>query len=75
MEEHTMGMYPMQDPEKCPKCGRDLKDKPKTERIQADGFPAEVTYGRDPVCGGRWHVWDRTSPLRSKAQPYVDGAD
>jgi hypothetical protein len=70
-----MGMYPMRDPEQCPKCGRNLKDAPSPERPSVAGFPGDVAYGRDPVCGGRWHVWDRTSPLRSKAQPYVDGGD
>jgi hypothetical protein len=68
-----MGMYPMQDPEKCPKCGRDLKEDPKPERVQVKDFPGEVTYASDPVCGGRWHVWDKTSPLRKQAQPFVDG--
>lgn len=68
-----MGMYPMNDPEKCPKCGRDLSEAPAPERVKVENFPAEVTYGLDPVCGGRWHVWDRTSPLRKKAQPFVDG--
>jgi hypothetical protein len=70
-----MGMWPMRDPETCPKCGRDLSEEPKTERPSVPGFPQEVAYGLDPVCGGRWHVWDRTSPLRSRAQRYVDGED
>jgi hypothetical protein len=68
-----MGMYPMRDPEKCPKCGRSLDEKPNPERPSVPGFPEGVAYGQDPVCGGRWNVWDKTSPLRSKAQPYVDG--
>ncbi|MFD0211406.1 hypothetical protein ACFVH9_20400 [Streptomyces hirsutus] len=34
---------------------------------------ANVTYATDPVCGARWHVWDRTSPLRRLARPHVDG--
>jgi hypothetical protein len=68
-----MGMYPMRDPEKCPKCGRSLDEEPKPERPSVPGFPEGVAYGQDPVCGGRWSVWDKTSPLRSKAQPYVDG--
>jgi hypothetical protein len=73
LEEKTMGMYPMKDPEKCPKCRRDLSLAPKPERVSVKDFPAEVTYGVDPVCGGRWNVWDRTSPLRKQAQPFVDG--
>jgi hypothetical protein len=68
-----MGMYPMRDPERCPNCGRDLKEDPKPVRPPVSGFPEDVAYGQDPVCGGRWHVWDRTSPLRRQAQPYVDG--
>ncbi|WP_319135788.1 hypothetical protein [Streptomyces europaeiscabiei] len=67
-----MGMYPMRTPAHCPRCGRRLCDPP-AERVGVDGFPAEVTYARDPVCGGRWHVWDRTSPLRRLARPHVDG--
>lgn len=70
-----MGMYPMRDPANCPKCGRDLSQAPKTERVQVKDFPAEVTYGTDPACGGRWQVWDKTSPLRVLAQRYVDGDD
>jgi hypothetical protein len=70
-----MGMHPMRDPESCPKCKRSLKNAPNPERPSVPGFPGAVAYGTDPVCGGRWHVWDRTSPLRSKAQPYVDGGD
>ncbi|MFJ5534143.1 hypothetical protein [Streptomyces sp. NPDC093261] len=46
---------------------------PPAERVKADGFPAEVTYETDPVCGARWHVWDKTSPLRHLARPHVDG--
>lgn len=68
-----MGMHPMQDPEKCPKCQRDLKEGPKPQRVKVKDFPEEVTYSEDPVCGGRWHMWDRTSPLRKQAQPFVDG--
>ncbi|MDI9831731.1 hypothetical protein [Streptomyces sp. KAU_LT] len=67
-----MGMYPMRTPDHCPGCGRRLADPP-AERVRADGFPAEVTYATDPVCGARWHVWDRTSPLRGQAWPYVEG--
>ncbi|WP_165396414.1 hypothetical protein [Streptomyces sp. F001] len=47
---------------------------PPAQRINADGFPAEVTYETDPVCGARWHVWDKTSPLRRLARPHVEGA-
>lgn len=68
-----MGMHPMRDPEKCPKCGRDLKQGVAPERPYVPSFDEGVAYGLDPVCGGRWHVWDRTSPLRKKAQPFVDG--
>ncbi|MFF9484693.1 hypothetical protein [Streptomyces sp. NPDC014676] len=67
-----MGMYPMRTPDHCPSCGRRLADPP-AERVAVDGFPAEVTYATDPVCGARWHVWDRTSPLRRLARPHVDG--
>ncbi|GAB1337315.1 hypothetical protein ACE1SV_39050 [Streptomyces sp. E-15] len=67
-----MGMYPMRTPEWCSRCGRRLTGPP-AERVAVDGFPAEVAYERDPVCGARWHVWDRTSPLRRLARPYVDG--
>jgi hypothetical protein len=70
-----MGMYPMRDPANCPKCGRSLNEEPNPRRVKVKDFPAEVTYATDPACGGRWHVWDRTSPLRSKAQRYVDGED
>lgn len=70
-----MGMNPMRNPERCPKCGRNLKEAPNPKRPAVPGFPGEVAYGVDPACGGRWHVWDRTSPLRMQAQPYVDGAD
>jgi rRNA maturation protein Nop10 len=45
-----MGRYPMADPEKCPKCGRDLREHPKPERVTVPDFPAEATYGTDPVC-------------------------
>ncbi|MFI1563967.1 hypothetical protein ACH4ZX_13070 [Streptomyces sp. NPDC020490] len=65
-------MYPMRTPDHCPRCGRRLTSPP-AERVRVDGFPAEVTYATDPVCGGRWHVWDKTSPLRCSASPYVDG--
>ena len=68
-----MGMYPMADPVKCPGCGRDLREAPKPEQVSVPGFPGEVAYGTDPVCGARWHVWDKTSPLRSKARHFVDG--
>ncbi|MEU1696057.1 hypothetical protein ABZ590_32885, partial [Streptomyces hirsutus] len=38
----------------------------------ADGSEvgAEVTYEADPLCGARWHVWDRTSPLRRLARSW-----
>lgn len=68
-----MGMYPMRSPAHCPECGRFLADLPKPERVMVDGFPAEVTYEMDPLCGARWHVWDKTSPLRRLARPYVEG--
>ncbi|OIJ67459.1 hypothetical protein WN71_012780 [Streptomyces mangrovisoli] len=69
-----MGTYPMRTPEHCPRCGRRLADAdPPSERVKADGFPAEVTYETDPVCGARRHVWDRTSPLGRRARPYVEG--
>ncbi|MGW7425060.1 hypothetical protein ACWGJB_34370 [Streptomyces sp. NPDC054813] len=71
--ETTVGVYPMADPEKCPKCGRNLRERPRPERVAVPDFPGEATYGTDPVCGARWHVWDKTSPLRSKARPYVAG--
>ncbi|MET7916995.1 hypothetical protein ABZU45_13825 [Streptomyces avermitilis] len=67
-----MGMYPTPTPARCPRCGRTLVGPP-AERVKADGFPAEVTYETDPLCGARWHVWDKTSPLRRRARPYVDG--
>ncbi|MEU2490021.1 hypothetical protein [Streptomyces sp. NPDC007883] len=67
-----MGMYPMRTPDRCPRYGRVLAGPP-AQRIQADGFPAEVTYETDPVCGARWHVWDKTSPLRRLARPHVEG--
>ncbi len=70
-----MGMYPMRNPENCPKCGRSLKEEPKPVRPNVPGFPDGVAYGQDPACGGRWHVWDRTSPQRTQAQPYVEGGD
>ncbi len=69
-----MGMYPMRTPDHCPRCGRTLTGPP-AERVRADGFPAEVTYETDPLCGVRWHVWDRTSPLRRLARSWVDGTD
>ncbi|MGW1063170.1 hypothetical protein ACWD4F_01420 [Streptomyces aureus] len=69
-----MGMYPMRTQDHCPRCGRRLSDPP-AERVRADGFPAEVTYATDPVCGARWHVWDRTSPLRRLARPHVEGPE
>lgn len=69
-----MGMYPMRTPDDCPRCGRSL-DGPPAERVRTDGFPAEVTYATDPVCGARWHVWDKTSPLRHRARPFVEGTD
>lgn len=68
-----MGMYPMRDPENCPKCGRNLKQGASPERPHVPEFDEGVAYGLDPVCGGRWPVWDKTSPLRNKAKPYVDG--
>lgn len=68
----AMGMYPMRTPDHCPRCGRRLVEPP-AERVAVYGFPAEVTYATDPVCGARWHVWDRTSPLRRLARPHVDG--
>lgn len=43
------------------------------ERVRAVGFPAEAAYATDPVCGARRHVWDRTSPSRGRARPYVEG--
>ncbi|GAA3051047.1 hypothetical protein [Streptomyces glomeratus] len=67
-----MGMYPMRTPDHCPRCGRKLAGPP-AQRIKADGFPAEVTYETDPVCGARWHVWDKTSPLRHLARLHVEG--
>ncbi|MER6111425.1 hypothetical protein ACWGPD_21050 [Streptomyces hirsutus] len=69
-----MGMYPMRTPDHCPRCGRALTGPP-AERVRAEGFPAEVTYEADPLCGARWHVWDRTSPLRRLARSWVDGTD
>ncbi|GHD96641.1 hypothetical protein [Streptomyces naganishii] len=68
-----MGVYPMRTPDHCPGCGRGLTTPP-AERIRTDGFPAEVTYATDPECGARWHVWDKTSPLRRLARPYVEGS-
>ncbi|MCT9105809.1 hypothetical protein ACFWD7_00335 [Streptomyces mirabilis] len=73
-----MGMYPMRTPDHCPHCGRTLgrtPDGPPSERVRVDGFPAEVTYETDPLCGARWHVWDKTSPLRGLARSHVDGTD
>lgn len=70
-----MGTKPMQDPEQCPKCGRDLDQDPKPQHPPVAGFPFAVAYGVDPACGGRWHVWDKTSPLRRKAKTYVTGED
>jgi hypothetical protein len=70
-----MGIHPMRDPRHCPRCSRDLSLAPQPERVKVPGFPAEVAYGTDPVCQGRWHIWDKTSPLRAKAQPYVDGQE
>ncbi|MFH9983924.1 hypothetical protein ACH4ND_32880 [Streptomyces sp. NPDC017179] len=66
-----MGKYPMRTPDRCPRCGRVLTG-PSAERVRTDDFPAEVTYETDPVCGERWHVWDKTSPLRHLARPHVD---
>ncbi|MET8025895.1 hypothetical protein [Streptomyces avermitilis] len=66
-----MGMYPTPTPARCPRCGRTLADPP-AQRGKADGFPAEVTYETDPLCGARRHVWDKTSPLRRRARPSVD---
>lgn len=54
---------------------RQASAEPPAERVRADGFPAEVTYATDPVCRARWHVWDKTSPLRWLARPYVEGTD
>ncbi|MEU2620834.1 hypothetical protein ABZ642_22305 [Streptomyces sp. NPDC007157] len=69
-----MGMYPMRTPDHCPHCGRTLTGPP-AERVRAHDFPAEVTYETDPLCGARWHVWDKTSPLRRLARSFVDSAD
>jgi hypothetical protein len=69
-----MGMYPMRTPDHCPRCARRLVELP-AERVAVDGFPAEVTYATDPVCGARWRVWDRTSPLRRLGRPHVDVAE
>ncbi|WP_406431937.1 hypothetical protein [Streptomyces sp. NBC_01589] len=69
-----MGVYPMRTPDRCPRCGRTLPGPP-AEQVRADGFPAEVTYETDPLCGARWHVWDKTSPLRRLARSYVHGTD
>jgi hypothetical protein len=68
-----MGMHPMRDPERCPKCGRYLHIPPDPTHPTAPGFPDGVAFGEDPVCGGRWHVWDKTSPHRREARKYVDG--
>lgn len=57
-----MGMYPMPTPKTCPGCGRSLQEPPAALRVAVKGFPAEVAYGTNPVCGARWHVWDKTSP-------------
>lgn len=73
--ETAVGMYPMANPEKCPRCGRDLRERPRPERVALPDFPGETTYGTDPVWGARWHVWDKTSPMRSKAWPYVVGEE
>lgn len=70
-----MGMYPMPTPTTCPGCGRSLGKLPAALRVAVKDFPAEVTYGTDPECGARWHVWDKTSPIRRLAQRYVDAAD
>ncbi|MER7815649.1 hypothetical protein [Streptomyces sp. NPDC096153] len=67
-----MGIYPMRTLDHCPRCDRKLAGPP-AQRIKADGFPAEVTYETDPVCGARWHVWDKTFPLRHTARPHVEG--
>lgn len=69
-----MGMYPMPTPKTCPGCGRSLQEPPAALRVAVKGFPAEVAYGTNPVCGARWHVWDKTSPLRMLAQQHVDAA-
>lgn len=70
-----MGIHPMQDSRHCPRCGRDLSAGPRPERVKVPGFPAAATYGLDPVCKGRWHIWDKTSPLHAKAQPHVDATN
>ncbi|MFG2425929.1 hypothetical protein ACGFWD_44070 [Streptomyces sp. NPDC048448] len=70
-----MGIHPMQNPRHCPRCGRDLSAGPRPERVKVPGFPAEATYGLDPVCEGRWQIWDKTSALRAKAQPHVDATN
>lgn len=67
-----MGMHPMQSPSPCPGADPSPTSRRRSE-VTVDGFPSEVTYEMDSLCGARWHVWDKTSPLRRRARPYVEG--